>query len=320
MLVASLLFHAFALPHGYWVALTALVVLRPDFASTMSRGVARVVGTALGALIATVVAAETRPAASVLVVLITLCAFVGYVIFRANQAIFSTFLTGYVVFLLALVGLPGRQAAFDRLLDTAIGGALALVAYAVWPTWEAGRVRERLATLVSTQVDYACEVLEGVRVQRARGPPAGWRAPRPTPAGPGRVPRPRSSASPSSPACAARPRTTCSTSRSPRASSRPPSATPRRCSRCTPACPAPAGRSFRRSHAFVTELRRAGAALERRGARRPGPATFPALRTAQLQLAAELGDATLHRRLVALETDIVVDALDTMAHLVHLTP
>ncbi|MCW2968285.1 MAG: hypothetical protein JWM71_2057, partial [Solirubrobacteraceae bacterium] len=168
VLVASLLFHTFPLPHGYWVALTALVVLRPDFASTMSRGVARVVGTALGALIATAVAAEIRPSEGVLVVLISLCAFVGYVIFRANQAIFSTVLTGYVVFLLALVGLPGRQAAFDRLLDTAIGGALALVAYAVWPTWEAGRVRERLATLVTSQVAYACEVLEGYASSAAR--------------------------------------------------------------------------------------------------------------------------------------------------------
>ena len=38
---------------GYWVALTALVVLRPDFAATFQRSVMRVLGTLVGLLLAT---------------------------------------------------------------------------------------------------------------------------------------------------------------------------------------------------------------------------------------------------------------------------
>ncbi|RKS67979.1 putative membrane protein YccC [Motilibacter peucedani] len=314
VLVASLLFHTFPLPHGYWVALTALVVLRPDFASTMSRGVARVIGTALGALVATVVAAELRPAAGALVVLVSLCAFVGYLIFRANQAIFSTFLTGYVVFLLALVGLPGRQAALDRLVDTAIGGTLALVAYAAWPTWEAGRVRERLAELVTTQVAYASDVLEAYASATAR-----------TGAGLARTQadtrRARASAEASVQRFAVEPRARRAAEGDLldialaegviAAAQRDAQALLSLHARL----PGQDAEELPQVAPFVAELRRAGAVLDDALRGRPRRHAYPALRAAQLRLAAELGDATVHRRLVALETDIVVDALDTMAHL-----
>ena len=47
------LYHAFSLPRGYWVTLTALIVLKPDFQETFARGVGRVAGTVLGATLAT---------------------------------------------------------------------------------------------------------------------------------------------------------------------------------------------------------------------------------------------------------------------------
>ena len=39
--------------HGYWVSLTVLVVLRPDFATTFQRAVLRVLGTVVGLVVAT---------------------------------------------------------------------------------------------------------------------------------------------------------------------------------------------------------------------------------------------------------------------------
>ena len=40
---------------GYWVALTILVVLRPDFAGTFQRSLMRVIGTIVGLLLALLV-------------------------------------------------------------------------------------------------------------------------------------------------------------------------------------------------------------------------------------------------------------------------
>ncbi|MFD0331160.1 FUSC family protein [Streptacidiphilus monticola] len=53
-----------ALPfgHGYWAPLTAMMVMRPDFSQTYSRGVARLVGTVLGVGVGTAVMVLARPA------------------------------------------------------------------------------------------------------------------------------------------------------------------------------------------------------------------------------------------------------------------
>ena len=47
--------------HRYWLPLTALVVLRPDFASTFTRGLSRILGTAAGAVVASALAAGLQP-------------------------------------------------------------------------------------------------------------------------------------------------------------------------------------------------------------------------------------------------------------------
>ncbi|HVA28025.1 MAG TPA: FUSC family protein, partial [Candidatus Baltobacteraceae bacterium] len=45
--------HSFQWQRGYWMTLTAVLVLRPDFTTTISRGIARIAGTVAGVAIAT---------------------------------------------------------------------------------------------------------------------------------------------------------------------------------------------------------------------------------------------------------------------------
>ena len=47
--IGEIVAQASGLPHGYWIVLTILIVLRPDYASTIYRGVQRAAGTILGA-------------------------------------------------------------------------------------------------------------------------------------------------------------------------------------------------------------------------------------------------------------------------------
>lgn len=42
------------LPHGYWLPMTAAIVLRSDFAATFNFGLLRVVGTIVGLVLTTV--------------------------------------------------------------------------------------------------------------------------------------------------------------------------------------------------------------------------------------------------------------------------
>ncbi len=157
--VATALSRLADLPHGYWVGLTVLVVLKPDFTATFSRGVARLAGTIVGAGLATLYVAGLRPGPPQLIAGIVVVAFLAYTLLRVNYAVFAVCMTAVIAMLLAVVGLPELTAVRDRIGDTAIGGALALVAYAAWPTWERTEVPQRLAELLATQNTYLQEVL-----------------------------------------------------------------------------------------------------------------------------------------------------------------
>ena len=146
--------------HRYWLPLTALVVLKPDFTSTFTRGLGRIVGTAAGAVLASALAATLRPGPVLLTLLVVLTAWGGYTVLFANYAAYGLFVTGFVVFLLAVAGLPSGQTVVDRVEATVLGGVLALAAYVVWPTWERVRVGEQLARLLEAQERYATALLE----------------------------------------------------------------------------------------------------------------------------------------------------------------
>ena len=86
----------------------------------------------------------------------------GYAFFRTNYTVFVFCLTGYVVCLLAIAGLPERAAATYRAETTAFGGMLALLVYSAWPTWEGAHVRDRLADLLDAHRRYVAVLFGGV--------------------------------------------------------------------------------------------------------------------------------------------------------------
>ncbi len=164
--VATIIDRVAAIPHGYWLPLTVLVVLRQDFTSTAVRGLSRILGTIAGAALATLLAALLQPDNVGLTVLFTISVFASYLVVRANYTLFSITVTSYVVFLLAFVKLPELSAVTYRLTSTLLGGAIAVVAYLLWPTWESRLVGPQLADLLEAQADYSGAVL-GVFVDPA---------------------------------------------------------------------------------------------------------------------------------------------------------
>jgi uncharacterized membrane protein YccC len=130
---------------GYWLPLTAVIVLKPDFAATVSRGVARVIGTAAGVIAGAVVVATLHPGGVLLIVLIVATAWLSYTVFAANYAIYAVFLTAYVILSISANETSPLSAVENRGFDTLIGGSLAILAYLVWPTWEAKTLQSATA-------------------------------------------------------------------------------------------------------------------------------------------------------------------------------
>ncbi|HZU03939.1 MAG TPA: FUSC family protein [Ktedonobacteraceae bacterium] len=145
---------------GYWIPLTALLVLRSDFASTFMRGMARMLGTMLGAVLAALLASLILPHPGILVIAIAITVYLAYSVLFANYAIFSVFITIEVVFLLAFVIPQPPLTAAYRAIDTAIGGTLALIMYIAWPTWEQSRVPAYIADHLEAIRHYFVAVME----------------------------------------------------------------------------------------------------------------------------------------------------------------
>ncbi|MGN6655514.1 MAG: FUSC family protein [Rhodanobacter sp.] len=142
------------LPHGYWLPMTAAIVLRADFAATFNFGLLRVLGTVLGLVLTTVLLHVTpdEPWAH-LALMAVLCVAFRYLA-GAHYGIAVAALTGTVVILLSFDGVNPGLAVSDRVLNTALGCGMALLAYVAWPTWERGRARAALAVMLDAYASY----------------------------------------------------------------------------------------------------------------------------------------------------------------------
>lgn len=142
------------LPHGYWLPMTAAIVLRADFAATFNFGLLRVLGTLLGLVLTTVLLYVTpaQPWAH-LALMAALCMAFRYLA-GAHYGIAVAALTGTVVILLSFEGVAPAAAVVDRVINTALGCGIALFAYVAWPTWERGRAAAAMATMLDAYADY----------------------------------------------------------------------------------------------------------------------------------------------------------------------
>lgn len=151
-----------ALPpeHGYWVPLTAAMVLRPDFSRTFERGVARFAGTLVGVALAGATMALLDPGAYLSAVLAVLSVGITYLLVHTGYVISSLCTGAYVVFLLGIAGSQWSQTVTERIWLTALGGVLAMLSYAVFPAWETPMLRDRLADWLSATGRYAATVFD----------------------------------------------------------------------------------------------------------------------------------------------------------------
>ncbi|WP_371666926.1 FUSC family protein [Streptomyces sp. NBC_00289] len=154
-LIAALL----PLGHGYWAPIAAVMVMRPDFHRTYARAVARLAGTLAGVTLATGMVRALGPDAHVFGALAVVSAGLSYTLIRTGYAYSQCFTAAYVVFLLGMGGQAWEQTVPERVVLTLLGGALAMLAYVVFPAWETPRLPSRLADWLAANGRYAAAVL-----------------------------------------------------------------------------------------------------------------------------------------------------------------
>lgn len=123
--IAAALYQWLSAQNGYWIPMNALIVIRPGFHDSMTRGFARMLGTMAGAAVATVLIRIIPPGHWSLACGALVFAWLSYALSQVNYACFAGCLTAYIAFLLSLVGIPEEQLILHRVLFTALGGGLA---------------------------------------------------------------------------------------------------------------------------------------------------------------------------------------------------
>lgn len=158
--LSAILGSLLSLPRSYWLPFAVAVILKPDYSTLVKRGLGRLVGTVLGATVAAVLVSELHPDLVLTTLLVALTSWITYSTWAASFSVAIGFVTAMVLILLSTSITDTIGTALDRLIDVSLGGAIAVVAYLVWPTSPRAGVREAQSTLYLALRDYLERVVK----------------------------------------------------------------------------------------------------------------------------------------------------------------
>ena len=151
--IAVWLAGALHLSRGYWVTITAVIILQPYTGATTLRAVQRVIGTVVGGILTAALGALFHDERAILVLSFIFAA-VSVALLPINYTAFSVFLTPTFV-LLAEASAGDWHLAGLRVENTLLGGVLALLgARLLWPAPEWARLPAYMATALRANRDY----------------------------------------------------------------------------------------------------------------------------------------------------------------------
>jgi len=143
-----------------WTAVTVLMVLRPETAHTYTRCVGRTAAVAVGAVIASAILAVTGVGPVVVAALAAFAFGACYPAARHGYLVAAAALAAAVTFVVA-IDHPALTASPSALLvESLLGGALAVLAHVALPDDALTRLAQRAGELLKTEIGYAATVVE----------------------------------------------------------------------------------------------------------------------------------------------------------------
>jgi uncharacterized membrane protein (TIGR01666 family) len=140
--------------HSYWILLTIIVILKPGFSLTRQRNFERFFGTVAGGLVGFTILyfIHDRTALFAFIIFFMLGT---YTFLRVNYRLTVIFMTPYILILLSMLGGGFVNVAEERLLDTAIGSVLSLMAsYLLFPQWESAQLENYMVSVLKANLNY----------------------------------------------------------------------------------------------------------------------------------------------------------------------
>jgi uncharacterized membrane protein (TIGR01666 family) len=135
--------------HSYWILLTIIVILKPQYSLTKKRNFERLFGTIAGAIIGLGILYFIKDRTVLFVIMLVLM--LGtYSLLRTNYMFAVIFMTPYVLLIFQLLyDIPLKNVLTDRLIDTTIGSVIAFIAnLLIVPLWERAQISSLIATAI----------------------------------------------------------------------------------------------------------------------------------------------------------------------------
>ncbi|MDB5242556.1 MAG: hypothetical protein JWP57_3181 [Spirosoma sp.] len=152
--------------YSYWVLLTILVILKPAFSLTKQRNQERIIGTFVGGIIGVVILTFI-PNKTVQFVFLVLFMIGTYSSQRVNYIVMVVCVTPFLLIVFSFLGIGYLTVAGERLLDTLLGGIIALASgYLLFPNWESHQIINPLRDVVEANIRYVQLLIDGLSGRR----------------------------------------------------------------------------------------------------------------------------------------------------------
>ena len=140
--------------HSYWILMTIIIILKPAFSLTKKKNADRLLGTIGGGILGLLLLYFIHDK-TVIFCLLVFFMLGTYTFKTLNYIVMVIFLTPYVLILFHLLGLGALDVASERLMDTAIGSALAaLGSYFLFPLWESSQLQKYMANVLKANIHF----------------------------------------------------------------------------------------------------------------------------------------------------------------------
>lgn len=147
--------------HSFWIPLTCVFVVKPDWAFTLVRSTARVGGNLLAVVLVPLALTGVVGHAVAVAALVAIISAVAFRFFTANYILASFGVAGTILVLDQSVA-PGESLYTSRIVATLIGAAVALVVSMLLPTFRSGEAVRLLADVVGGLGAWSAAVTDAV--------------------------------------------------------------------------------------------------------------------------------------------------------------
>ncbi|WP_299397127.1 FUSC family membrane protein [uncultured Gelidibacter sp.] len=138
----------------YWILLTIIVIMRPNYGLTKERSKDRIVGTLIGAAFAIGIVLLTQNVI-IYAVLAIISLTLAFSLVQQNYKSSAAFVTINIVFVYSLINPDAFQVIQYRVIDTILGASIAVIAnYVLWPSWEALNLKNVLVDALNKNQKY----------------------------------------------------------------------------------------------------------------------------------------------------------------------